>query len=99
MLQAKYSNLTEETKGQLLKWTLNKKPNENRERLLCTLFDSPDTPQLLAWFNVQDSDLSRMKEVDIDMKEADVAVTANQMERGVSNNMKVLNTPYDYIYC
>ena len=54
--------------------------------------DTPDPEQVVPWSDEQENELLKMKEEDINMKEADLEVSTNQMTRGVSNNIILLNT-------
>ena len=93
--------LTEETKKDfkvtdikvLLKWELEKNPTGNRQSLLMQYFDVPDPYHVLSWYNAQESDLSKLNEENIRMRETAVEVSMNQMARGESNDVELLNSP------
>jgi len=95
------NEVTEETKKDfkvtdikvLLKWKLEKNTTENRQYLLTQYFDAPDPSHVFPWYNVQEIKLLRLNEENISMRETAVAVSMNQVERGVSSNVELLNSP------
>ena len=101
LIQEKGKNLTQETKKDfklpeikiLLKWKVSKIPPGNKAALIQLYFDTPDPEEIMAWSKMQENKLLTVKQDHIDMKDTALAVSANQMDRGVSNNIKLLNTP------
>jgi len=56
-------------------------------------FDTPYPEEITAWFEVQENELLIVMQDHIDMKDTALAMIANQMTWGLSNNIKLLRTP------
>ena len=47
----------------------------------------------MPWSEEQENELSTLKQETIDLKDTALVVSTNQMARGITNNIELLNTP------
>lgn len=77
----------------MVKSKVRKIPPGNKNFLIDTYFNSPDPEEIVPWSEEQENMLSTLKREIIDMKDTALAVSTNQMARGITNNITLLNTP------
>ena len=101
LLTSKSADLTQGTKSSftiaeikvLIKWKVRKVPPGNKQSLVDIYCNSPDPEEVVPWSEEQENALATMKQETIEMKDTALAVSTNQMARGITNNFALLNTP------
>ena len=101
LIISKNTDLTEATKSSftvheikaLLKWKVRKVPPGNKRSLVTLYCTLPDPEKVVPWSEEQENELSTLKQETIDLKDTALAVSTNQMARGITNNIELLNTP------
>ena len=75
----------------MLKWKTRKTPIGNKHSLIDAYFNLPDPEEIVQWTEEQENELSELKQKIVDMKDTAVVVSINQMARGISNNISLLD--------
>ena len=101
LLTTKGTDLTEETKKSftvpeikvLIKAKVSKVPQGNKPELVTLYCSLPEPEDIVPWSEEQENELLTLKQETIDLKDTALAVSTNQMARGITNNIALLNTP------
>ena len=77
----------------MLKWKTRKIPTGNKNSLIDAYFNLPDPEEIVPWTEEQENALSILKQETVEMKDTALAISINQMARGITNHISLLDTP------